>query len=481
LKILDKYLLKSFLVPFFATFFVVLFVLVMQALWLQFDKIAGRGLGADVILKFFNYTALSVVPMALSIGILLSSIMALGNLSENYEFAAIKSSGISLLRILRPLLILMVALSALNFLFLNYVFPYATFESKNLLINMKKKQPALALVAGSFNNEIKGFSIKFSEKYGEENNLLKDVLIYDLSKKTYNNKLITAKYGEITTTEGSKYMTLILKDGYYHEDIIQKRRRSISKDEMPFIKSHFDEHQINFDISAFDNFDEDKKHSQIQTMLSLKEIDEKIVELIPPLEKHIKTNSKRFFFKAQGQKLVKDTLKKVKLKTEILNEFSDKNKVKILKSIIGNISIISADLKGIKRGIYNKQEALNRYKVEYHRRIAFSFACLVLFLIGAPLGSIIRKGGFGVPMIIAIIIFVVYYFIGILAEGMAKSGKISNFIGGWTSTIIMVPFGLLLLNKAIKDKNLFDVNTFFSSIGNFFKRIIKFRKSKDLA
>ena len=248
MKILDRYLIKRFITPFIATFAVVLFILVILTIWQQLDKISGKGLSMLIILRYLGYTALMVTPQALTIGILFSSIMALGSLSEAYEYAAIKSAGISLFRLLRPLAILMVILSGLNFLFLNYVFPFASFESINLLVNMRKKQPAMSLVAGSFNNDITGYSIKFSEKYGENMNLLKDVYIFDLTEKKHNNVVITSKFGEIQSTPNSKYMTLVLKDGHYYKDVISKRHLSIEKDPMPFVKSHFDEHQINFDV-----------------------------------------------------------------------------------------------------------------------------------------------------------------------------------------------------------------------------------------
>ena len=193
MKIFDKYILKSFLQPFLATFFVVLFVLVMQSLWLAFDEIAGKGIDVFFILKFLGYLALMLTPTALPIGILLSSIMALGNLSENYEFAAIKSAGVSLKRVIRPLIILTLFLSCLNFVFLNNIYPWATLKQKNLYLNIKKKKPALALVPGIFNTEIPGFTIKFDEKYGEEENLLKNVQISDLSAGKGNIKRLLLK------------------------------------------------------------------------------------------------------------------------------------------------------------------------------------------------------------------------------------------------------------------------------------------------
>ena len=200
MKILDRYILKTFLVPFAATFLIVLFVLVMQVLWQTFENIAGKGISLPFIFKFLYYTTLIITPQALPIGVLLSSIMALGNLGENYEFAAAKSAGVSLQRLVRPLFFLTIILSGINFLFLNNIYPYAVLKQKNLYLNIKKKKPAMALVPGSFNSDIPGFQIKFDEKYGEEENLLKKVLIYDLTGGNGNQKVITAEKGKIVSS-----------------------------------------------------------------------------------------------------------------------------------------------------------------------------------------------------------------------------------------------------------------------------------------
>ncbi len=239
MKIFDKYILKSFLQPLLATFFVVLFVLVMQALWLAFDEIAGKGIDLFFIFSFLWYLTLMLTPTALPIAILLSSIMALGNLSENYEFAAIKSAGISLKRVLRPLIILTVLLSGLNFIFLNNIYPWATLKQKNLYLNMKMKKPALALVPGAFNTDIPGFNIKFEEKYGEEQNLLKNVQIADLNYGKGKIKVITAKKGTISSEEGSKYMTLTLEDGYYYEEHLKKLMLKSDREKNASIKCYF--------------------------------------------------------------------------------------------------------------------------------------------------------------------------------------------------------------------------------------------------
>lgn len=476
MKILNRYILKSFLVPFFATFFIILFVLIMQALWLQFDKIAGKGIGVEIILKFLGYIALMMVPTALPIAILLSSIMALGGLAENYEFAVIKSAGISLQRFIRPLVVLMFVLSFMNFLFLNYVFPYASLKSKNLIYNMKMKEPGLALIAGTFNTEIPGYSIKFEEKYGENDNFLKNVLIYKLSNNI-NNVAITAKKGEIVSEEGSRYLTLILNDGYYYEHDLGRRKTLEKRKRVPFTKAHFDEYKVNIDVSSIGDFDpDDVKYRTGKEMLSLNQLSFYIDSLITPYHKFIDNKSLRLFKTIRGNKLVKDTLPNSELKLPILNNFNKKNRLLVIENAHTLVQGNKDNIKSFKNTLKDKQKLINGYSVEYHKRIAFSLACLVLFFIGTPLGSIIRKGGFGLPMIMAIIIFVIYFFISTLGKNMAQSNTISPFMGGWLATFVLLPFGILLMIRATNDKGIFNINAFLQPITNFFNKIFKLNK-----
>jgi len=475
-KILNKYILKSFLIPFLATFFIILFVLVMQTLWLQFDKIAGKGIGILHILKFVGYLAQMQVPLALPIAILLSSIMALGSLSENYEFAAVKSAGISLYQFIRPLIILMFILSGLNFLFLNYAFPRAAFKFKNMLVEMKKTQPTLALVSGTFNTEIPGHSIKFSEKYGEEDNLLKDVLIYyDLDKIGANLKSITAKNGEITTEEGSKYMTIILKDGYHYEDLTKPRQSFAKSLNMPGTKAHFDEYTVNIDISKLSDINA-RDYKADREMLSLKQLNYYTDSLSPKYDEYVKLKAKNLLVKGGIKPLGKETTDYSKLQEVILDNFNAKNKVLVLDNALENSKQTLGDIEGFSSVLKRKQKSLNVYDTEYHRRIAFSLACLVLFFIGAPLGSIIRKGGFGFPMIVAIVVFVIYFFISTFGRNMAWSSTVSAPLGGWLATIVLLPLGFLLMRRAAKDKGFFDMDKIWLPIVNFFTRV--FTKNK---
>lgn len=478
MRILNKYILKSFLTPFLATFFIILFVLIMQGLWLQFDKIAGKGIDIFIILKFLGYMALMVVPTALPIAILLSSIMALGTLSENYEFAAVKSAGISLQRFIRPLALLMLVMSFLNFLFLNYIFPYASLKSKNLIYNMKMKEPGLALVSGTFNTEIPGYSIKFDEKYGEDENLLKNVLIYRIEPNRQNKVVITAEKGKIVSEEGSRYLTLILNKGHYYEDMLKSKSSMQEKKKVPFSKTNFDEYKVNIDISKIGNFDPDElKYKTGKEMLSLKQLNYYSDSLETPYEQYIENRATRLLVSLRGQKLKKDTLMGSNIEPNLLDNFDARDKEVIMNYAMTLVKGNMENIENYKSSIVVKQKIINGYETEYHKRIAFSLACLVLFFIGTPLGSIIRKGGFGLPMIMAIVIFVIYFFISILGKNMAESNTISPFLGGWLATIVLLPFGVLLMIRATRDKGIFNVDAFLQPIVNFFSKIFKFKKS----
>ena len=477
MKVFDKYILKSFLEPFLATFFVVLFVLVMQSLWLAFDEIAGKGIDIFFILKFLVYLALMLTPTALPIGILLSSIMALGNLSENYEMAAIKSAGISLKRVIRPLIFLILFISALNFVFLNNIYPWATLKQKNLYLNMKKKKPALALVPGAFNTDIPGYSIKFEEKYGEEDNLLKNVQIADLSENKGKIKVITAEKGIISSDEGSKYMTLTLNNGNYYEDHIKSSFSPADRAKMPASRATFKKYIINIDISSFNDSEKlnDTLVKEHHGMLTIKQLDSFSKKEKTTFDEKVSLNANYFYESFEGKNLYKisDTVKRDSLNPTILENFNLVNKSIVINDALQSIKRIISRNDNQMRGFKEQRKLLNLYDFELSYRIAFSLACLVLFFIGAPLGSIIRKGGFGLPMIMAITIFVIYFFISQLGRNLAEESAISTLFGSWLSTLILLPFGILLTRRAAKGMGIFNIDNVFESVKKVFEKFKK--------
>jgi len=474
MKILDKYILKSFLAPFLATFLIVLFVFVMQALWLAFDDIAGKGISLLFILKFIGYTTLLVIPQALPVGVLLSSIMALGNFSENYEFAASKSAGVSLQRLIKPLIALTLLMSVVNFFFLNNVYPYAMLKQKNLLNNIKTKEPTLALVAGSFNTEIPNYHIKFDEKYGEDNNLLKKVMIYDLSSRKGLQKIITAQHGKIISKEGSRYMTLVLSDGHFFQSHIKNGATFKQRLKMPASTADFEEYTINIDISSFSDGDlDDEKYTKNFNMLSLQQLKDTLPSLKQNYDEFVGLRAKRIFENLEGASLYKipDSLRAKKLQPRLLDNFDTSSKLKITTNALGKANtILRSSIKANKKSLKYKRKRLNLYDVEFYNRIAFSFSCLILFFIGAPLGSIIRKGGMGLPMILAIAIYVLYFFTNTFGKNLAEESTVTALLGSWISAILMVPIAILLTRRATRDKGLFNLDAFTQPLINLFKK-----------
>lgn len=456
-----------------------MFVLVMQFLWYAFDEIAGKGIDIVYILKFLWYTCLNVTPTALPIGVLLSSIMALGNLSENYEMAAIKSAGVPLIRIMRPLIILTLFISSINFLFLNNIYPYASLKQRNLLFNMRKQKPALALLEGSFNTEIPGYSIYFEKKYGPEENLLKNVRIYDLKGGKKNDVCITAKKGEITTESGSKYMTLHLTDGYYFEDHSQSKKKKADKNKMPASSAKFETYKVNIDISSLSSNDLDlEKYKKHYMMLNVKQLYSQSDSLKMSYDTYINAKASSFYIRNYGDKLYKrtDSLIRADLSQDILENFKISGKVSITQNALNSLKKPLRTIQVFKESYKGKRKILNLFDYEYHFRFAFSLSCILLFFIGAPLGFLIRKGGFGLPMVMAILIFVIYFFINSMAKNIAEESSISSTIGGWLSSMIIFPIGVYLTRRASKGTASFN----FDALSLAIKAIIKrFKKQKE--
>jgi len=476
LKILYRYIISSFFKPFLFTFLIALFILIMQALWLIFDDLAGKGITLLILLKYVFYVTVMTTPQAIPIAVLLSSIMTLGNLSENYEFAAIKSAGISLQRLLLPLISIVVVFSLINLYFLNYAFPWAVLKQKNLYSNIKKKKPALALVEGTFNTDIPGYTIKFDEKYGPEENKLKNVLIYQTKGHNGTINTITAKNGLISSEEGSKYMSLFLEDGFYYEEHWHRGSKKKERQKMPFSKTHFDSYTVNIDISSFNAGNlENERYNNSRDMLSFKQLNVFSDSLKITFDQYIANKAKTLDERVKANELYArpDSLLKSDIKLPILSNFDTKKQVQVLESAKNSITRSLDNISSSERQYKRKQKQLNLIDTESHRRIALAFSALLLFLIGAPLGSLIRKGGFGLPMVLAIIIYMGYHFISTFAGNMAETSTIDNRIGGWLSTLIMLPLGIYLTYRATKDKGVINIDTYIDRIKKFFTKFSK--------
>lgn len=473
LKIIDRYILKSFFKPFLSTFLIALFILIMQALWLIFDDMAGKGITVSILFNYVFYVTVITIPQAIPIAVLLSAIMTLGNLAENYEFAALKSAGLSLQRLLLPLFAIVTVFSFVNLFFLNYAYPWAVLKQKNLYSNIKKKKPALAFVEGTFNTDIPGYVIKFDEKYGEDENLLKNVLIYQTKDhRTINS--ITAQKGTILSEEGSRYMSLFLEDGFYFQEHWNTSSKKKERERMPFSKTHFDTYTVNIDISSFqaNNLDDEKIKSS-RDMLSFKQLGIFSDSLKIKYDTYISSKAKTLENRARATDLLPqhDSLPALTVKMPILSNFHTKEQSQILDNALNSLERSLKSFTDSEKGYKWKRRRLNLMDTEFHRRIALSFSALLLFIIGAPLGSLIRKGGFGLPMIVAILVYLAYHFLSTFAGNMAETSTINQRLGGWLSTVIFLPFGIYLIYRATQDKGAFNIDpilNFFNKIYHFF-------------
>lgn len=434
-------------------------IFVLQAIWLYIKELAGKDLDVVTILKFLMYITPTLIPLILPLTILLSSIMVFGNFAENYEFAAMKSTGISLQRAMTGLSVFIVGLSLLTFFFSNNVIPWAQFESHNLRRNIAKIKPSMAIAEGQFNDVGDNFNIKVEEKSGENGKDLKGVIIHQKSNKGVNGNhtVIVAKTGELASAKDSDVLKLILFNGYYYDDTPPKKYDDRKK--KPFVKSEFKKHVMSIDLSQLNNIDLDERNvTDNYKMLNIKELDYTIDSL-----KNNRINYTKEFASSLYSRTNLETLNlTIKPKKdsiyngELLDIYNLKRKIQILDYAINNVKSTQQIITSKEKTYQFSNANINRHGVVLHKKFALAAACFILFFVGAPLGALIRKGGLGLPMILAIVLFLSYHFIGLFAENSAKNGDLNPAFAAWFSTIIMFPLSIYLTTRATKDRGIFE-------------------------
>ena len=476
MKKLYKYILKSFIGTFIFTFFVAVFILLMQFLWTYLDDLVGKGLGFDVLGKLMFYTAITFVPMAMPLAILLSSLMCFGNLGEFYELVAMKASGISVWKIMRPLLIFSIVMSITAFVFSNNVLPVATLKSKTLLRDVRKQKMSFDIPEGMFYKGIDGYTIRAGKK-GADGSTLYDMMIYDHTAYKGNVKVTIADSATIALAPSQKEVVFTLYDGYnYNEVTDDKEYRS----KRPFETMKFDKQYISFDISDFDMTESDgsafKGH---QSMMNINQLIVAIDSLELNTEDRHESYKKSFKNRLQhlsSKDIVSKNHNKAELDTisvfkwPLLDNFSEKEQssiVNMARSAVKNqVDNIEMNIKDFERQGTN----IRKHQQVLHEKFSLSIACLLFFFIGAPLGAIIRKGGLGLPIVISVVFFVIYYVITITSQRIAIAGDIHIFLGVWLSSIIILPIGIFLTIKATTDSALLDGESWKKTFRKIFKR-----------
>lgn len=457
---LSRLVLVEFAGPFISTFFISLFVLLMQFLWKYIDDLVGKGLEWWTIVKLLTFTITTLVPLALPLAILVSSIMTFGNLAERYEIVAVKSAGISLQRLMMPLLLTAVAISVGAFFFSNYILPWSNLKAGALLYDVRQQKPAFAIKEGVFYNGIDGYSLKVGEK-DKDGKGIRNIMIYDHTAAQGNKKVIVADSGKMELSTDKNFLVLTLRNGTSYEE--QSKRRN-SFDSRPHLRYAFAEQVIRFDLTSFqlNRTDEDlfRDNNQMMNIFQLKAALDTFIVQRNARQRQFESDIKPYY------NFLRDTTVLANVpKVQALTQLADTsiaNKKSVYEYSLNQARAIKSYINGSDEELSARLRQILRYKIEIHRKFTLSIACFILFLIGAPLGSIIRKGGIGLPIVISIAFFLVYHIISITGEKMAKEGQIPPWQGMWQSSIILLPIGIFLAYKATHDSALFDADAYLS-------------------
>ena len=458
IKKLDKLIIKSFIGPFIITFFIAFFVLMMQILWKYIDDLVGKGLDFIVIAQFLWYASASLLTLAMPIAILISSIMTFGNLGESFELVAIKSAGISLLRFMRPLVLVAIMLSGVTFLFANYVIPFATLKFKALYQDIYVKKPAFNLKEGVFFTYIPHYAIKVGKKESD-GKTIRNVLIYEDNNNNLQDNCIIAEKGIMKISDDNMFLEFNLENGFRYQE-----RGNVYDTATEFVRFGFTNFKKLFDLSVLQKQETpDSAFKGNYQMLSARQLNKNIDSLIrvkDSMSKRINpllTSYLRFTNQPDSNwnKAKKDPLPATK------TLFTDSISGLILSSSINLATELKTSLQFGSADVESKEKDIRFHRIEWHRKFSLSLACLVLFFIGAPLGSIIRKGGIGMPLVVAIIFFLIFHLLNMFGEKFVKESIVTPSTGMWLAVMVLIPVGIFLTYKAMHDSQLFNKEYYY--------------------
>jgi lipopolysaccharide export system permease protein len=472
IKIIDKLLIKSFIPPLFMAFFIALFVLIMQTLWLYIDTIVGKGVGILLMMEMIGYLSVSLIPMALPIAIIIGAVMVFGNLGERYELSSLKSAGVSLIRIMLPLMVLTGMLSVFSFFCSDNLIPVSLLKFKSRLYDIKTQKPTLNLETGLFNYDFGGYVIRIGEK-GDDNRTIKDVMIYDhntTSAKMVN--LIMAERGEMYITQDKRYLVMHLEDVNQYQDIEPSKKRK----NKPFMRSASATWEKVFDLSEFDieHTDENRfmKHHQF---LSSRQLAVQVDTFISKLNKSIVflqddlTSQVSLFPAETSNKKVKrgisrnSPLKQVGIDTAttFMATFIPKDIIKVSIDAGRKVKNFKNKLSRTITSNNSLDKSRRKHLFEQHSKYAWAVACFIFLFIGAPMGAIVRKGGFGYPLLIAIIFFMLFIVLTILFRELNDARRMEPVLAVWLPNLIIFPLGLALTVQAMNDSRMMDPMAIF--------------------
>ena len=475
MPVLDRYILFSFLRTFISFFLILMLIFVVQTVWVFIDEFAGKGLDITVLLRFLLYYSPKLIPLVLPLTVLLASIMTYGSLAEHYEFAALKSAGVSLTRSMRSVFVVSILLSGIAFYVANTVVPYAEFKTYNLRKNLAKIKPALAISEGVF-NDLGESNIKVEEKYGPNDRFLTDVIIHQKTADMRNSIVVKSEDGELKNADFSDGIQLVLTNGNRYEEL-KPKRADRHKKRYPHSRVSFGTYTMNIDLRDFNNVDLDE--TKYTNTYKMQDID-RLSFSIDSLE-NIFNNDKESYVKTTyvrtGVKSIHNTYEKEIRDYEGVDSVLSNYKIYALQSIIrqveSKLNTLESNLNNQKKTFFFKTKIINLHKIWYYDKFIIAFSVLLMFLIGAPLGALIRKGGFGLPMVLALLIFLGYHFGATFFKNTAEDGSISPFVGTTSPTIVLFVLSLVMIKRAREDKGMFGFSNFTAKLITFWRAFIR--------
>ncbi len=481
IKRLDIFIVKSFLLLFVGTFFICLFIFMMQFLWRFVDDLVGKGLEMAVMGQFFFYSALTLVPIALPLAILLASLITFGNFGERYELLAMKAAGISLLKIMRPLAILICMICLISFYFQNVIAPMAQEKLGTLLISVKQKSPELDIPEGAFYSDIPGYQIKVGRK-NRQNGMLYDVLIYDLKDGAENAHIIYADSGKMELTADKQHLNLHLYSGELFENL---KSQNVKGENVPYRRESFSaKHSIIEFDSDFNMVDASIMSNQATTknMRLLQESIDSMVVVGDSIGRQYFKEARSGTYSVSTRFSHEDSIKYqnaniISINVDSLfNASTLSQKQRIINTATSRSESLQSDYNFKNYTLEGNDYQIRRHKIEWHKKITISLSCLLFFFIGAPLGGIIRKGGLGMPVIISVLMFIIYYVIDNAGYKMARDGRWIVWTGIWLSSAILAALGIFFTYKSNKDSVVLNADIYT----NFIKRVIGIRSVRHL-
>ncbi|WP_294324620.1 LptF/LptG family permease [uncultured Chryseobacterium sp.] len=482
LKILDRYIIKTFFGPFFFIFSVLFFIFIVNIIWIQLGQFMGKGLSYWQIMKLLFYLGVSVISMVLPLTILLASIMSFGEFGERYELAAMKAAGISLTRVMMPLLGVTVIMSIILYFFSNNIIPDFQRKARNMLYNIAQTKPALNFTPGQFIDQIPGNMVKFDKLSGKNDENIEGVFVHKKASSYENQQTIVAKRGKFIPAANKNYLKLVLYDGYVYDDNFAGKGENVRL-KQPDQAIKFDSLTSHFDVSEIINKAiEEEKITEDYRFQTFNEINKTIDKA--------KSDNDRFFTNVNNDVLnqtnsvisymdSKQNRSKAKPKQMIkLDTVKKEKKLEIIKNAYDRLESLKSTLEAKNNELDPSIKYYNKVVIYQQRIVTYSFTCIIFFLIGSSLGSIIRKGGMGLPVIIAIVIFIIFYVINVGFENMAWAGKINPYLAAWIPNIVLFPFGVWMTYKALTDSQLFDAEKYKAALKPITKLFVKKEEHK---